>query len=177
MDIAGLYRFSAENQYKTGAKSKLLEPAPSFVLDPEKEDKSPKSANSAQSAAKAVSFIGDQNTASTLWQTQAIAQSPESEAIDVETEDVSTKPKSAAEQFLDFMNKTPEELMREAILKELGYTEEQLASMGPKERALAEAKIQEAIKIKIEEALREDGINIDSANKAVLADHTLVSAS
>ncbi len=99
-------------------------------------------------------------TANTLWQTQSYAQSEESHAADAE-EITSAKEPSATDKFLEFINKTPQQLMREAILKDLGYTEEDLDAMDPKERAKVEAKIAELIRKKIEEAMREDGVNID----------------
>lgn len=66
-----------------------------------------------------------------------------------------------AQQFKDYMDKTPEQLMREEILKALGYTEEDLASMSPQDRAKAETKIRDALEKKIEESMREKGIEID----------------
>lgn len=66
-----------------------------------------------------------------------------------------------AEQFKEYMDKSPEELMREQILKELGYTEEELAGMSPEDRAKAEEKILERLKIKIEMALKEKGLDVD----------------
>ena len=68
---------------------------------------------------------------------------------------------SIAQQFKDYMDKSPEELMRQAILKELGYDEDQLAAMDPKERAAVEQKIRDAIEKKIEESMREKGIEVD----------------
>jgi len=41
----------------------------------------------------------------------------------------------------DYLNKSPAEHLREAVMKELGLTEEKLQSMPPKEREAAEAKI------------------------------------
>jgi len=53
---------------------------------------------------------------------------------------------SAADQFLDFMKKTPEERLRDKILKALGVTEEDIKSMTPDERVALEQKIREIIK-------------------------------
>lgn len=85
----------------------------------------------------------DGQTASTLYHAQTLAQ-----------------------QFKDFMDKTPEELMREAVLKDLGITEEELAALGPEERAKMEEKIRERFEEKIEESLREKGIDIDISASA-----------
>lgn len=99
------------------------------------------------------------STASTLFAAQEIGQ----------TEPVKETPKSATDKFLDYMNKTPEELMREQILKELGYSEEQLAGMSPKDRAKAEEQIRMRLQEKIEQSMREKGID-SSVGKAALAD-------
>ena len=98
-------------------------------------------------------------TASTLFQAQEIGQA----------EPVRETPKSAADKFLDYMNKTPEELMREQILKELGYSEEQLAGMDPQDRAKAEEQIRMRLQEKIEQSMREKGIDA-SSGKTALAD-------
>lgn len=176
MNISGYFGFLPENAYKTATKTGSYKFDQAYEVEQENAKYSAVSANSAHSEELPVTKTATDATANTLWQAQYYAQSPESDAIDVEPETVSVKAKSSAEQFLDFMNKTPEELMRETILKELGYTEEQLAGMEPKERALAEAKIREAIEIKIEEAMREDGVDIDGAKKAVLTDNALLTA-
>lgn len=53
---------------------------------------------------------------------------------------------AAREEFLTYMKKTPMQRMREAILKEMGLTEEDLKAMEPEKRAAAEAAIAEKIK-------------------------------
>jgi hypothetical protein len=53
---------------------------------------------------------------------------------------------SAADQFLDYMKKTPEERLRDKILKALGLTEEDVANMSPDERIGLEKKIRDIIK-------------------------------
>lgn len=53
---------------------------------------------------------------------------------------------SAADQFLDYMKKTPEERLRDKILKALGVTEEDIKSMSPDERVALEEKIEEIVK-------------------------------
>ena len=53
---------------------------------------------------------------------------------------------SAADQFLDYMKKTPEERLRDKILKALGLSEEDVASMSPDERIALEKKIRDIIK-------------------------------
>lgn len=114
----------------------------------------------AESRDIAPSTIINANTANTLWQTQRFAQSPEAEAVDAE---VVTR--SVADEFLEYMDKTPEELMREEILKALGYTEEDLRNMDPEELAKVELKVKELIKIKIEQAMREDGVPVQTSQE------------
>lgn len=53
---------------------------------------------------------------------------------------------SAADQFLDYMRKTPEERLRDKILKALGVTEEDIKSMSPDERVALEEKIKDIVK-------------------------------
>lgn len=52
----------------------------------------------------------------------------------------------AVKDFLDYVKKTPEERLRDKILKALGITEEDLESMPPEERLAVENKIREIIK-------------------------------
>ena len=94
--------------------------------------------NYSASAKSAGSATTGTKTASTLYHAQSIAQ-----------------------QFMDLMQKSPEQLMRDEILRELGYSEEQLSSMDAKERAKIEEKIQAKIEEKIEQALFEKGLKID----------------
>lgn len=105
-------------------------------------------------------------TANTLWEAQSYAQSEESQAADAEEvahEELSSLPSkpSAEEEFMEYMNRPTEDLLREAIMKELGYTEEDLENLDPKDRAKVEAKIKELLEQKIEESMKEDGYSID----------------
>lgn len=61
------------------------------------------------------------------------------------------KGQSAEDEFLSYMEKTPAERMREAILGSMGMTEEQLAGMEAAERDKIEQKIRETIRAKVEE--------------------------
>lgn len=65
-------------------------------------------------------------------------------------------------ELRDYLNKTPAEHLREAVLKELGLTEEALAAMPPEERQAAEAKISERIR----ERLIGEEENKEAANAA-----------
>jgi hypothetical protein len=53
---------------------------------------------------------------------------------------------SAADQFLDYMKKSPEERLRDKILKALGVTEDDIKSMSPDERVALEEKIKDIVK-------------------------------
>lgn len=53
------------------------------------------------------------------------------------------------EEFLAYMQKTPEERLRENILKSMGLTEEDLEGMPPEQRKAIEDKIREIIKEKL----------------------------
>ncbi|HOZ27017.1 MAG TPA: hypothetical protein PLH23_06930 [Hyphomonadaceae bacterium] len=56
---------------------------------------------------------------------------------------------SAADQFLELMKKSPEERLRDSILKSLGLTEDDLNSMPPEKRKMIEEMIAEKIKEQI----------------------------
>lgn len=94
------------------------------------------------------------------------AKSAGQQAPGAETANTLFAVKTIAEKFKEYMDKSPEELMRQQILKELGYTEEQLAGMSPEDRAKAEEKILDRLKIKIEQALKEKGLDIDIGSVA-----------
>ena len=171
MSVSGLSGLLQQNLYKTWVKTP----------DEDAEDKFKKSlkdsSDPANSAVRAENVTGaaiSGTTATTLWQAQVIAQSSASAAIDVEAEEPALKAETVAQQFLEMMNKSPEELMREAILKELGYTEEELASLDPKERAKIEQEIKERLEIKIEESLREKGIDVTRSPGADMFNQNII---
>ncbi len=53
---------------------------------------------------------------------------------------------TALEYLEDYLRKSPEQRMRDAILKKMGLTEEELAAMPPEKRAAIEQTITEKIK-------------------------------
>lgn len=61
----------------------------------------------------------------------------------------STVTKTAAQELEEFLRKTPIQLMRDAILKEMGLTEEDLKHMPPDKRAAIEEAIADRIKKKM----------------------------
>lgn len=60
-----------------------------------------------------------------------------------------TATKTAAQELEEFLRKTPIQLMRDAILKEMGLTEEDLKHMPPDKRAAIEEAIADRIKKKM----------------------------
>lgn len=95
------------------------------------------------------------------------AKSAGQQGYGTKTADTLFNAQSIAQQFKDYMDKSPEELMRQQILKELGYSEEDLAAMTPDERAKAEAEILERIKMKIEQSMREKGLDVEIGNAEI----------
>lgn len=164
MDIASLYGISFGNPYNSGVKANGLKGDATFSVTGNGTDGDRAPANSAPRNFISGKTVAGPATANTLWQTQSIAQSGQSSAIDVEESPSSTydsaSAKSAADKFKEFMNKSPEEMMRDGILKELGYTEDRLASMPPAERKAAEEKISALIEQKIEQSMHKKGLDV-----------------
>lgn len=61
--------------------------------------------------------------------------------------------KSAADEFLEFMQMSPAEKIRALIVGEMGLTEEEIQAMSPEEREKIEAKIAERIKQRMEQEI------------------------
>lgn len=80
---------------------------------------------------------------------------------------------SAAEQFLDYMKKTPEERLREKILKALGVSEEDIKNMSLEERMGLKKKIQDYIK---ETMVKAEGEGEPGARGAVTANAVIPAA-
>ncbi|WP_166219101.1 hypothetical protein [Pseudomonas atagonensis] len=59
--------------------------------------------------------------------------------VNLQSTDATNVAKSATDEFKDYMSKTPEQRLRDSILKDLGITEEDIANMPP-EKQLAVAK-------------------------------------
>lgn len=64
------------------------------------------------------------------------------------TETTGYEPSDIEKQFQEYMDKTPAERIRDAILKELGITEEDLAAMPPEQREAMEQEIAQRIQDK-----------------------------
>lgn len=73
----------------------------------------------------------------------------------------SSKSSSAIAEFLEYQKMTPEEKLRDAILKKLDMTEEELAALPPEERAKVEEKIKEMMKQEIENNMAQKGVLVD----------------
>ncbi|MFT3723143.1 MAG: hypothetical protein QM773_06100 [Hyphomonadaceae bacterium] len=74
---------------------------------------------------------------------------------------------SAADQFLELMKKSPEERLRDSILKSLGITEEDLQSMPPEQRKTMEDMIAKMIKERITPVEGETNLNSLSPDQVV----------
>ena len=86
-------------------------------------------------------FLAQQIAQETPEESTPIIESQEEQA----TEEPSAY-QTAAEEFLDYMSKTPEERYFEAILAEKGLTKEQLDALPPEEKAKILEEIKEEIK-------------------------------
>jgi len=75
-------------------------------------------------------------------------------------EDVKTASGDAAENFLEYMEKSPAERYYDMILREKGLTKEDLKTLGPEERAKLEKEIQEEIKMRMVNNADEKGNEI-----------------
>lgn len=76
---------------------------------------------------------------------------------------------NALAEFRDYMRKTPIEHMRDAILKEMGLSEEELAALPPEKHDAIEAEIGRRIK---ERLLGQEEGKADDATLAALSHHS-----
>jgi hypothetical protein len=129
---------------KTVASEGLEAFAPPTLRDAsgKKEPANPAASNTSFPTAPPVNL--GVNALLALQEAGPAAQSaPTSLAAEAEAEGLET---SAADQFLAYMKKSPEERLRDKILKALGVTEEDIANMSPEERLAIEKKVQDIIK-------------------------------
>ena len=70
-------------------------------------------------------------------------------------------PSDSVAQFLAYQKMTPEQKLRDSILKKLGLTEDMLSAMPAQMRKEAEAKIQEDMTAMIKNKMAERGILVD----------------
>ncbi|WP_342247161.1 hypothetical protein [Pseudomonas sp. OTU5201] len=63
---------------------------------------------------------------------------------------------SAVEKFQEYMDKSPAERIRDAILAEMGLTQEELDAMPPEEREDVEKKIAERFQQRMEMQAKEE---------------------
>ena len=164
--IGGFVPTNLSNSAKNASGS--LSEDVAALLDGSKKapDEPAKPAASSQSRITGTAF-SCAKTAGTLWQVQSFAQSDDADVIDVDfTETDKTlhgqdAGQSDADKFLDFMSKTPDEIARDAILKELGYSEDDLAAMSPDERGRVENEIQQRLEIKISQSMQQSEADAD----------------
>ena len=74
---------------------------------------------------------------------------------------VKAKEENPIDAFLKFQKMSPGEKIRDSILKKMGLTEEQLASMPPELRAETEKQIADEIKKSVEAGLAEKGLVVN----------------
>ena len=82
----------------------------------------------------------------------------------------------AVKDFLDYMKKTPEERLRDKILKAMGLTEEDLQNMSPDERLGIENKIRDIIKETIVNAEGQGGAEREKAKTAISMQQMMLDA-
>lgn len=83
---------------------------------------------------------------------QNLSQTGKNTAQEKSTEDTQTTAsyaKTAAQELEEYLKKSPAEHMRDAILKEMGLTEDDLAAMPPEQRQAIEDTIAAKIKEKL----------------------------
>lgn len=118
-------------------------------LDPSIMLNSLPSSHSKQGAAKD-SQQGADSFAAVLQQTQHSTATPVSAVED--TQETDKNERSVVDEFMQWMQMTPAEKLRDRILKELGLTEEDIKQMDPEQRNKIEALI--AQKIRTEQELK-----------------------
>ncbi len=77
------------------------------------------------------------------------------------TASTASKSSNAIAEFLEYQKMSPEEKLRDAILKKLDMTEEELAALPPEERAKVEEQIKEMMKQEIENNMAQKGVLVD----------------
>lgn len=72
-------------------------------------------------------------------------------------------------ELIEYLKKTPIEHMREAILKEMGLSEEEVAAMPPEQRMTIEATIADKIKERLANGNRDKPTPMQSAQASLMA--------
>jgi hypothetical protein len=97
---------------------------------------------------------------------QNLSQTSKNTTQEKSTEDTQTTAsytgKTAAQELEEYLKKSPAEHMRDAILKEMGLTEDDLAAMPPEQRKAIEDTIAAKIKDKL---LEHSDVAKNAANK------------
>lgn len=75
----------------------------------------------------------------------------------------SAKPKTAADELEAYVKMSPAERMRDALLKKLGVTEEELAAMPPEQRKAFDEKISELVKEEMAKTGQKKGSRVDTS--------------
>jgi hypothetical protein len=82
---------------------------------------------------------------------------------------------SATSEFKDYMSKTPEQRLRDSILKEMGLTQEQVDQMPPEKQKAIGEQIAQRMQEKAEIAQAEKAQESGDKNKAQVVDKFLAS--
>lgn len=125
--------------------------------------------NKAQVDFKATLDAANQN----LSQTSKKNTAQEKSGANAKAAAASKAGKTAAQELEEYLKKTPAEHMRDAILKELGLTEEDLAAMPPEKRKA----IEDTIAAKIKEKLLEHSEVAKAAAQTPLSTQSLLTNS
>jgi hypothetical protein len=89
------------------------------------------------------------------------------------TDATSVAGKSATDEFKDYMSKTPEQRLRDSILKDLGITEEDIANMPPEKQLAISKEIAQRLQDKMQLAQSEKENVNDVKDSDKMADKLL----
>jgi hypothetical protein len=89
------------------------------------------------------------------------------------TDATSVAGKSATDEFKDYMSKTPEQRLRDSILKDLGITEEDIANMPPENQLAISKEIAQRLQDKMQLAQSEKENVNDVKDSDKMADKLL----
>jgi len=95
-----------------------------------------------------------------MAKTQATDSAPAPTTLTASTGKTETAYQTAVRELHEYLQKTPEQRMREAILKQMGLSEDDIAKMPPEQQSAVEAAIKEKVKEKLLEQAQD---NVDAA--------------
>ena len=92
-----------------------------------------------------------------MAKTQGTSAAPASTSLTASTGKTETAYQTAVRELHEYLQKTPEQRMREAILKQMGLSEDDIAKMPPEQQNAIEAAIKEKVKEKLLEQAQDNG--------------------